>query len=154
MPNAFDWKIRVKTACLAGKSQAFFYFLSSLLFSSFFFISYDIINQSEKQSQMEYLRSYNNDINDVLSPLDNPVISAALRLGLILYASYAGPSLPPQLLKFFTYVPFKIFVLFLITYTSNKDAGLAILIAVAYYSSMNVLAGRNAFEAFRQVQYE
>src|SRR6478609_9046070 len=98
---------------------------------------------------MEYLRSYNADINSALSPLDQPFIAALLRLVLVLYGGMIAPHLPDSVLKWFQFVPFKIFILFLIVYSANHQPDIAILTSIAFYTSMNVLAGRKAFEAFQ-----
>lgn len=97
---------------------------------------------------MDYLRSYNADINSVLSPLDQPVIAGLLRLFLVLYGSMFAPALPDNILKWFGFVPFRIFILFLIVWTANHSPDIAILVAVGFYVSINVLAGRKTFEAY------
>ena len=102
---------------------------------------------------MDYLRTYNTDLNSMLSPLEQPVIAGLLRLFLVLYGGMFAPALPDSILKWFGFVPFRIFILFLIVWTANRDPALAILIAVAFYTSINVLAGRSAFEKFQQRQY-
>jgi hypothetical protein len=102
---------------------------------------------------MDYLRSYNADINSALSPLDQPIIAGLLRLFLVLYGSMVAPVMPDYILKWFGFVPFRIFVLFLIVWTSNHSPDIAILVAVAFYVSINVLSGRRAFEKFQNVQY-
>lgn len=101
---------------------------------------------------MDYLRSYNNDINNVLSPLDQPMVAGLLRLFLVLYGGMVAPALPDSILKWFGFVPFRIFVLFLIVWVSNRDPSIAILIAVAFYTSINVLSGRKMFEKFQEDQ--
>ena len=101
---------------------------------------------------MEYLRSYNDNINDSLSPLDNPSIAGFLKLFLVLYGGLVAPKLPNSVLQWFNFVPFKLLVLFLILYTANKDPALSILIATSFYASMNVLNGKKAFESFDDVQ--
>lgn len=101
---------------------------------------------------MDFLRTYNTDINGVLSPLDSAPGAAVLKLFLVLYGSMIAPHLPDSVLKWFNYVPFKILVLFLIVWTGNHDPSLAIIIAVAFFASMNVLSGKKMFEAFRQVR--
>lgn len=102
---------------------------------------------------MDFLRSYNSDINSALSPLDQPMIAGLLRLFLVLYGSMVAPALPDSVLKWFGFVPFRIFVLFLIVWTSSHSPDIAILVAVGFYVSMNTLAGRGAFERFQQTQY-
>lgn len=101
---------------------------------------------------MDYLSGYNTQINDAMSPLDNPPVAAFLKLFLVLYGGMAAPHLPDSILKWFQFVPFKIFVLFLIIWTGNHDPSLALAIAVAFMVSMNVLSGKKAFEAFREIQ--
>ncbi|RKP33216.1 hypothetical protein BJ085DRAFT_31040 [Dimargaris cristalligena] len=100
---------------------------------------------------MDYLNSYNQSINNFMSPLDNPPVMAFLKLFLIVYGSMIAPHLPDYILKWFNFVPFKIFVLFLIVWTSNHDPTVALLIAVGFTVSINVLSGKKAFEAFRGV---
>ena len=103
---------------------------------------------------MEYFRSYNADINDALSPLDNPPIAAFLKLFLVLYGGMAASHLPESILKWFTFVPFKIFILFLIVYTGSKDPSISILIACCFYATMNVINGKKAFEQFEESRYQ
>jgi hypothetical protein len=102
---------------------------------------------------MDILRSYNSPVNDFLSPLDSPPVAAFLRLFLILYGGMVAPHLPDSILKWFHYVPFRIFVMFLIVWTSSHDPSLGVIVSVAFFTSLNVLAGRKAFESFQQVQY-
>jgi hypothetical protein len=105
---------------------------------------------------MDFLRSYNSDINNVLSPLEQPVVAGFLRLFLILYGSMVAPSLPDAVLQWFDFVPFRIFVLFLIVWTGQRDPTIAVLVAVGFYMSMNVLSGREArraIERFQAVQH-
>lgn len=97
---------------------------------------------------MDYLRSYNSDINSALSPLENPGVAAVLRLFLVLYGGLAAPHLPNSVLKWFDFVPFKLLVLFLIVWSANHDPAIAILIAVGFFVSMNTLSGKQMFEKF------
>src|SRR5690242_18104285 len=118
------------------------------------FYCYVNIKPIRKFLQMDYLRSYNADINSALSPLDQPMIAGLLRLFLVLYGSMVAPSLPDNILKWFGFVPFRIFVLFLIVYIANHQPDIAILVAIGFYVSINVLAGRQAFDKFApQTQY-
>lgn len=99
---------------------------------------------------MEAFGSYNNQINGLFSPqLDSPIVSSVLRLVLILYGALAAPHLPDQVLKWFDNVPFRLLILFLIVYTANKDPATALLIAVAFFVSVNTLAGKKPFEKFQ-----
>jgi hypothetical protein len=71
-----------------------------------------------------------------------------LKMILILYGSVIAPKLPVKVLEWFDFVPFKIFVLFLIVWSGSHDPSLSILIAVCFYVSLNVLNGKQAFEKF------
>lgn len=97
---------------------------------------------------MDYVSAYNSQVNAVLSPLDNPYVSGLLRIFLIVYGGLAAPHLPPAVLKWFDYVPFRILLLALIVWTANHDPAIAVLIAVAFFVSVNTLNGKKPFEAF------
>jgi hypothetical protein len=97
---------------------------------------------------MDYLRSYNTEINNALTPLENPFLQGFLKLFLIAYGGLIAPQLPSSVLKVFQLVPVKIAILFLIVWTSNHDPAVSILVAVGLFTSLNVLAGRQAFESF------
>ena len=101
---------------------------------------------------MDYLNSYNTSVNSMLSPLDNPNITAFLKLMFILYGAMIAPKLPDEILVWFEYVPFKIFILSLIVWLGNHDPALAIIISIGLYISMNKLAGKKAFEKFENVE--
>jgi hypothetical protein len=112
-----------------------------------------LVNQSTFVNLMDYLRSYNPQINSALSPLDQPLVAGLIRLFLVLYGSMIAPALPDSILKWFGYVPFRIFFLFLIVWTANHSPDIAILAAVGFYASINVLSGRQMFEKFQQQRY-
>jgi hypothetical protein len=105
---------------------------------------------------MDLFNSFNPAINKVLNIADvsgsasdtQKIVGGLLKLVLVLYAGSIAPHLPDEIAKWFTYPAFKIFVLALIVYTANQDPALSILIAVAFYSTLNVLAGKQMFEAF------
>ena len=102
---------------------------------------------------MDYLRSYNNDINSLMSPLEQPLVAGLLRLFLVLYGGMVAPALPDSILKYFGYVPVRIFILFLIVWLANHDPTTAILVSVGLVVSMNVLSGKKAFEKFQEQRY-
>lgn len=103
----------------------------------------------------DFVSQYNSQINDFLNPLVGPQTPGAglLKAALILYGAMAAPHLPDPILKWFDWVPFKIFVLFLIVWTANQEPSLAIAMAVAFYASMNVLSGKKAFDKFTDVHH-
>jgi hypothetical protein len=71
-----------------------------------------------------------------------------LKMILILYGSVIAPKLPVKVLEWFDFVPFKIFVLFLIVWSGSHDPSLSLLIAISFYISLNILNGKKAFEKF------
>lgn len=102
---------------------------------------------------MSFLSSYNDTVNNALRPLDAPAVAGFLKMAIVLYAGLAAPHLPASVLKYFNLVPVRILILFLIVWTGNHDPALSITIAVAFFVTMNILAGKQAFEAFHDRQY-
>ena len=103
---------------------------------------------------MDYLEAYNSEINHVLHPLEFPYIQSFLKLFLVMYGGMIAPKLPTSVLKMFDLPPVKITALFLIVWTSTHDPAIALLIAFALFTSLNVLSGRKAFESFTQVKHD
>ena len=93
-------------------------------------------------------QNFNIFMNENLGFLDEPVMASALKLALVLYAGMAAPQLPYWVLDMFDYVLFRIAVLFLVVWTSNKDPTVALLLAIGLIVTMNSLAGRRPFETF------
>jgi hypothetical protein len=75
-----------------------------------------------------------------------------LKMVLILYGSIIAPKLPVYVLEWFDFVPFKIAVLFLIVWSGSHDPSLALLIAICFYASLNVLNGKQMFEKFEALE--
>jgi hypothetical protein len=105
--------------------------------------------------------SFNPPVNNFLGILGNStpgqpdsVGITVLKMLLILYGSIIAPKLPVHVLKWFNYVPFKIFVLFLIAWSGSHDPSLAILIAIVFYISLNLLNGKQAFESFAKASHK
>jgi hypothetical protein len=94
----------------------------------------------------QLVASYDNVINKVLEPLSEPTVLAILRMMLIVYGALAAPHLPTMVLKWFDIVPFRIGVIALILWTANRDPATAVLMAIAFYASVNTLNGKKPFE--------
>lgn len=92
--------------------------------------------------------SFNDQVNGVLDPLNDPTIKSILTLFLVMYGGLAAPSLPPSIRSMFSKIYFRIAVLFLILWIANKDAGLSIAVAIAFLASVNVANEKGAFEMF------
>jgi hypothetical protein len=129
-----------------NSSQLFFYFVIIIT-----------------MSLMNDLRNTYGDITSAIDPPVNNLLwlfdgnncqqnqyacigSTLLKIFLILYASLVAPQLPEFMLKWFTLVPFKIFFLFLIAWSASHDPSLSILLAIAFYVSLNVVNGKQLFE--------
>ena len=94
--------------------------------------------------------SFNPPVNNILNPFEGTTSVGALflRIFLIVYASMVAPKLPAQMLDWFDWVPFRIFVLFLIAWSASHDPSVSILIAVGFYASINALQGKKLLEKY------
>lgn len=95
-----------------------------------------------------YLRGFNPVVNSTLRPLSISPGSSALKLLLVLYGGTVAPKLPPHILKWFNYVPFKLFVIFMIVWTSNHDPAVAIALTFAFYATFNILNDKAPLEPY------
>lgn len=80
--------------------------------------------------------------------LQNPYISAALTLFLVLYGGMAKPDLPDFVMDLFDNAFFRVLVLFLIAFTATKNSQIALMIAIGFTVSMNMLSERKMVEGF------
>lgn len=104
----------------------------------------------------DYANSINNKINDdLMFPFSckgdsfQQILCVFLKLFLVVYAAALAPKLPNYALLWFNNIYVRIFVLFLIAYTSSEDPALSIIIAIAFYVTINILNGKTAFETFK-----
>ena len=94
------------------------------------------------------MHTFNSSANHFMAPLTNDWVAAVIKLLLVCYAGGLAPHLPASVLKMFEHPIVKIGLLFLVTWTGNHDPAVAILIAVALFTSINILAGRKSFDGF------
>ena len=87
-------------------------------------------------------------MDQVTQVLQNPYFSAALTLFLVLYGAMACPDLPDAVVGFFDNAIFRVLVLFLIAFTASKNAQIALLVAVGFTLTMNLLSERKMVESF------
>ena len=85
------------------------------------------------------MEAFDNTVRDYTTWLDNPYVSGALTIFLIVYASMAAPKLPHYIAKLFDYTLFKLLMFFLIVYISKKNATVALIAAVALMVSIMTL---------------
>ncbi len=90
----------------------------------------------------------NSEANLILEPFQYPIIQAALKLFLVIYAGILAPKLPQSVLQVTELPAVKISILFLIGWASSYDPGMAILIAVGLFVTLNLIAGKKPFETF------
>lgn len=96
--------------------------------------------------------TFNQAVNQQLSFLNNPYAATAVSIFLVLYGGMAAPNLPKQVAKLFDHAWFRLFVLFLIGYTGNRNPMIALLVAVGLVVSMNTLSKYQVEEKFNNVR--
>jgi hypothetical protein len=80
--------------------------------------------------------------------LRNPYIMAILKISLILYASQIAPRVSPFVTSIFQLTIVKIVFIALIAYIAEVDFQLAIILAVIFVLSINLLSGRGPLESY------
>ena len=94
------------------------------------------------------LYNFNNTVNNVLDPLNDPNIRSAVMLFLVLYGGLAAPALPPSWKGKFDNIFFRFGMLAMILWTGSRDPGVAIVAAVVFIVVLNIAGGKGAFERF------
>jgi len=84
-------------------------------------------------------KSVNSIISVPLKLLDNSVINAYVKIGLVMFASIIAPHPPTFLLKMLKRPATKLLVLTIIAYTGIKDPILSLLIAISFMIAMMAL---------------
>ncbi len=80
--------------------------------------------------------------------LRNPYLMAVLKITIALYAAQLAPRLPSSVTSLLNNTFVKILAIAVIVYLSEKDLQLALMLAVLYVLSINVLSGRGILESF------
>ena len=80
--------------------------------------------------------------------LRNPYIMAILKIALVLYASQIAPRVSPYVSSIFQLTIVKIVFIALIAYVAEVDFQLAIILAVIFVLSINLLSGRGPLESY------
>ena len=83
---------------------------------------------------------------------DNKTFSTSMSLLLALYAGAAAPALPNNVIVFFDTVFGKLLITFLIAYLSSKNIQLALMLAVAFVVSLNIINTNKINEGFRTME--
>lgn len=88
----------------------------------------------------DLITNFDDNVKGWLSFIDsNEYVTAALGLFLIVYASYAAPRLPPNILKLFDYPVVKLIIFFLIVYAAKVNPTIAIIAAVGVMVTIHAL---------------
>ena len=84
-------------------------------------------------------------VNNLLTDLmNNTTFTVVASLVLAMYAGLAAPSLPNSVVLFFDTTLGKLLFIFLIAFVASKNVQVAIMVAVAFLVTLNVLQTRNA----------
>lgn len=79
-------------------------------------------------------------------------LSTILIVVLVLYASTVRPNLPNNIKKLFENPIFRVSILAFIVYRAKKNLQLAIMIAIAFTVTLNVLSDQEINESFQQIE--
>ena len=91
-------------------------------------------------------------IDNALSTVfKNRYSSTLITLFLVLYSGLVAPKLPKLIVKFFENPIFRILILSLIVYNGNKDPQFAIMIAVGFTVTMNMVSKQKLFEGMENI---
>lgn len=104
---------------------------------------------------MDSINAITKQADNYIQPvLTNPYVMAILKITIALYASQLAPKLPQSVLTLLNNTFVKIAFVALIVYLSEKDLQLALMLAVLYVLSINVLSGRGFLESFSDYSSE
>lgn len=98
------------------------------------------------------LYNFNQTVNNVLDPLMDPNIRSVLLLFLMLYGGLAAPSLPPTWKRSFDSIYFRVIMLALIIWITNRDPAIGIAAAIVFIVVLNVAGGKGVFERFENFE--
>lgn len=83
--------------------------------------------------------------------LANPYVKALVTIFVIFYSGLAAPKLPKPIAKLFDYTAFKILVLALILLANQFDSSLSLMVAVAFFISLQTLTRYKVMETASEV---
>jgi len=81
----------------------------------------------------------------------NKIVSTILTTFLIVYGGMASPNLPGFIRKMFENKIFKILILSLVVYSSNKDPKFAVMMALIFTITLTFIDQKNFFEKFTEM---
>lgn len=98
---------------------------------------------------MDSINAITRQADSYLQPvLRNPYVMAVLKVTIALYAAQLAPKIPASASNLLNNTFVKILAIALIVYLSEKDLQLALMLAVLYVISINLLSGRSFLESF------
>jgi ABC-type multidrug transport system fused ATPase/permease subunit len=94
-------------------------------------------------------------IQQMLNPnilLENVYLFAVLSVFLVMYGPRLHMALPPSVRNLFNTMGFRAFILFLVAYISHRSFSAAIVIAIVYVVTINMLHHIETFEAIQEIK--
>jgi len=88
--------------------------------------------------------------NTLSTVFKNNYSSTLITMFLVFYSGLAAPKLPNFIVGLFENPIFRILILSLIVYKGNRDPQFAIMIAVGFTVTMNVISNKKLFEGFTE----
>lgn len=83
---------------------------------------------------------------------NNKWVSSSISLMLALYVTVARPALPDFLMRLFENPIFRVAIMAFIVYRGNKDPQLALIVAVAFLFTTNMLTEQKISDGFEQFE--
>ena len=100
----------------------------------------------------ELLTTTSESIDELLEPLNkSPELFAFVSMFLVLYGGLAKPKLPYVLRQMFENALFRVGILFLILWRSNKNTSLSIMLAIGFTVTMQLLNEEKSKEKFESI---
>ena len=91
-------------------------------------------------------------LDTVSGVMNNPYVTATMTLFVILYGALARPDLPDFVMNLFDNPIFRLVVLFLIGFISVRNTQVALIVALAFTITMNLVSERKMVEGFMAYQ--
>lgn len=92
--------------------------------------------------------TFNDTVNKVMDPLNDPNIRPIILLFLAVYGGLAAPSLSPEIRSKFDNIGFRVIMLAFLVWIASRDPGVAVAAATVFIVVMNLAGGKGAFERF------
>ncbi len=100
----------------------------------------------------EFLNSATDSLDEILEPLnESPTLFAFVSMFLVLYGGLAKPKLPYVIRQLFENALFRVGILFLILWRSNKNTSMSIMLSIGFIITMQMLNEEKNKEKFESI---